>query len=86
VRQDKTIRALHRKHLLYLIDYIEADLRETPEQSYQDFCGTATQSDMLPKFMKQAKNRETILRRTPENMVNETKGIPLPRMRQDNLF
>jgi endogenous inhibitor of DNA gyrase (YacG/DUF329 family) len=58
----KTIWALHRKHLLYLIDYIEADLRETPEQSYQDFCGTATHPDMLPKFIKQAKNRETIVK------------------------
>ena len=56
----KIIWAINQEHLLYLIDYVEADIREDGERSYQDFCGTATQSDQLPKFIKLAKNRKTI--------------------------
>ncbi|GHU68745.1 hypothetical protein AGMMS49983_21670 [Clostridia bacterium] len=59
----KLIWALNREHLLYLIDYIEADIRETKEQTYYDEPpGTATQSDHLPKFMKLAKNRHAIVK------------------------
>ena len=59
----KPIWAINREHLLYLIDYVEADIREDGVRSYQDypdFYGPATQSDHLPKFIKLAKNRQRI--------------------------
>jgi hypothetical protein len=62
----KPIWALNREHLQYLINYIEADLRETSDKR---FIGKKTQSDHLPKFMKLAKNRDGIskaLRRLQE--------------------
>ena len=44
--QGKPVWALNREHLAYLIDYLNADLRE----------------DHLPTFMKTAKNRERIVK------------------------
>jgi ribosomal protein S27E len=59
---DEIIWALNREHLIYLIEYIEADLREDGETAFMDFPGTKTQSDRLPKFMKLAKNRQPIVK------------------------
>jgi ribosomal protein S27AE len=54
----KLIWAINRQHLQYLIDYLEADLREKPK----DRRGMKTQADHLPTFMKLAKNRERIVK------------------------
>jgi hypothetical protein len=48
--------------LIYLIEYIEADLRENGETAFMDFPGVKTQSDQLPKFIKLAKNRKPIVK------------------------
>ncbi len=53
----KIIWAYNRDHLVYLIDYIDADLRETirTSQSYKaSYC--------LPKFMTLGKNRDQIVK------------------------
>lgn len=49
----KTVWALNREHLQYLIDYLSADLRYRTMRS---------QSDTLPTFMKTAKNRDGIVK------------------------
>jgi len=54
----KLVWAVNRPHLQYLIDYIEAELREKPA----DFRGMKTQAHHLPRFMKLAKNREGMLK------------------------
>lgn len=55
----KTVWALNREHLQYLIDYLSADIRTVS-------CDTGQilrfQSDRLPTFMKTAKNREGIVK------------------------
>jgi hypothetical protein len=53
----KLIWAVNREHLQYLIDYLEADLREEPG-GYRGMC----QADHLPAFMKRAKNRSGIVK------------------------
>jgi hypothetical protein len=53
----KLIWAVNREHLQYLIDYLEADLREEPN-NYRGMC----QADHLPDFMKRAKNREGVVK------------------------
>lgn len=58
----KIIWAINREYLVYLIEYVEADIREKGERAYQDFCGIETQSDHLPKFIKLAKNRDAIVK------------------------
>lgn len=55
----KPMWALNREHLAYLIDYLEADLREKPVAAYPVM---RTQADQLPTFMKAAKNRERIVK------------------------
>ena len=58
----KRIWALNREHLQYLIDYLSAGIRTVPYDFYET-CGTMrSQSDMLPTFMKTAKNREGIVK------------------------
>ena len=57
--KDGVIWALNLEHLEYLISYISADLRESPH----GFEMSKTQSDHLPTFMKEAKNREAILKK-----------------------
>jgi ribosomal protein S27AE len=59
---NEVVWAVNRAHLAYLIAYIDADLREVKEESYMDFCGTATESDRLPKFMKSAKNHGRLVK------------------------
>lgn len=55
----KLIWAINREHLQYLIDYLSADIR-IPQS---DDCTTMrSQSDILPAFMKSAKNREGIVK------------------------
>lgn len=55
----KPVWALNREHLAYLIGYLSAKLREAPVNSP----GLRTQADMLPAFMKKAKNRERLVRK-----------------------
>ena len=55
--QGKPVWALNREHLMYLIDYLSADLREKPSGRAKK-----TQADHLPTFMKTSKNRERIVR------------------------
>ena len=57
--------AINREHLQYLIDYLGADMRKSPV----DYSGIRMQSDMLPKFMKTAKNRPAIVKLL-EKMMN----------------
>ena len=52
----KPVWVLNRAHLSYLIDYIEADLREKPMYI------TRVPSYYLPKYMKLAKNRHGLLK------------------------
>lgn len=58
----KLIWALNRKHLQYLIDYLEADLRTVQAGFHETYKTMRTQSDMLPAFMKTAKNRKGIVK------------------------
>lgn len=55
---NKPVWALNREHLAYLIDYLDADLREKPTE----YRSMKTQADHLPTFMKTAKNRKRIVR------------------------
>ena len=55
----KPVWALNREHLAYLIGYLSAGLREKAP----DTPGLRTQADMLPTFMKTAKNRDQLVRR-----------------------
>jgi len=57
----KPIWALNREHLQYLIDYVEADLRETPING-RTFYSVKGASYQLPTFMKLAKNRDKMLK------------------------
>lgn len=58
----KTIWALNREHLQYLIDYLSADIRTVQFDFYKTYKTMRSQSDMLPTFMKTAKNRERIVK------------------------
>lgn len=58
----KTIWALNREHLQYLIDYLSADIRTVPFDFYETCKTMRSQSDILPAFMKKAKNREGIVK------------------------
>jgi len=55
----KPVWAINREHLQYMIDYIEADVREKPQA---DYAVKKTQSDHLPTFMKLAKNRNGMIK------------------------
>jgi hypothetical protein len=52
----KLIWAINREHLVYMIDYLEANLRE--KSGYR----CRMQSSVLPKFMKLAKNRARVVK------------------------
>ncbi|MDR1162469.1 MAG: hypothetical protein LBM17_01340 [Candidatus Accumulibacter sp.] len=52
----KLIWAVNREHLQYMIDYLEADLREKPSGAKKG------QADHMPTFMKLAKNRTGIVK------------------------
>jgi uncharacterized Zn finger protein len=52
----KLIWAVNREHLQYLINYLEADLRQESPGAKM------TQSDHLPAFMKSAKNRSGVVK------------------------
>lgn len=58
----KRIWALNREHLQYLIDYLSADLRTVESDFHEKHNTMRTQSDMLPAFMKTAKNRDGIVK------------------------
>lgn len=60
--QDRPVWALNREHLAYLIDYLDADLRESPAEYRARYGTMRTQSDHLPTFMKTAKNRGRIVK------------------------
>lgn len=53
----KPVWAANREHLSYLISYISAELREKPTAVIK-----RTASHSLPKYMKDAKNREAIVK------------------------
>ena len=55
--EGKVIWAYNRNHLIYLIDYIDADIRETT-RAHQ----SCKASYFLPKFMTLAKNRSQIVK------------------------
>ena len=57
----KAVFAINRRHLQYLIDYIEADLRESPREGRIPY-SVKGHSYQLPKFMKLAKNRGKVLK------------------------
>jgi DNA-directed RNA polymerase subunit RPC12/RpoP len=52
----KQVWAVNREHLQYMIDYLEADLREKPRGAKK------MQADHMPTFMKSAKNRDSIVK------------------------
>ena len=54
--------AINREHLQYLIDYLSADIRTVSFDFYETNGTMRSQSDMLPTFMKTAKNREGIVK------------------------
>ncbi|WP_019418920.1 hypothetical protein [Paenibacillus sp. OSY-SE] len=53
----KPVWAVNRAHLNYLIAYISADLREKPGNGMK-----RTASHTLPRYMKEAKNREAMVK------------------------
>lgn len=57
--EGKPVWALNREHLAYLIEYLSADLRESPNPLN---AGMRTQADQLPTFMKLGKNRDRIVK------------------------
>ena len=58
----KIIWALNREHLQYLIGYLTADIRTVQSDFYETYKTMRSQSDMLPAFMKAAKNRDGIVK------------------------
>lgn len=58
----KLIWALNREHLQYLINYLSADIRAVQSDFHETYKTMRSQSDMLPTFMKTAKNREGIVK------------------------
>lgn len=58
----KIIWALNREHLQYLIDYLSADIRTVQSDFYETYKTMRSQSDILPAFMKTAKNRDGIVK------------------------
>ncbi len=65
----KTIWALNREHLQYLIEYLSADLRTVQPDYHQTYKTIRTQSDVLPAYMKYAKNREDIVKKLKKLQV-----------------
>jgi hypothetical protein len=66
--EGKIIWAENRNHLVYLIDYIDADIREVPP-TRQSQCDKL--SFHLPKFMTLAKNRKPIVKLLKRLLYNE---------------
>lgn len=60
--KNKIIWAINKEHLNYLIDYISADLRIKNKYAYDNSYGERSASDHIPTFMKNAKNREAIIK------------------------
>ena len=58
----KIIWALNREYLQYLIDYLTADIRAVSFDFYDTYKTVRTQSDVLPTFIKTAKNRDGIVK------------------------
>ncbi|MBO5032296.1 MAG: hypothetical protein J6C19_10780 [Lachnospiraceae bacterium] len=58
----KTIWALNREHLQYLINFLSADIRTVQPDFYKVYKTMHSQSDILPTFMKTAKNRDKIVK------------------------
>lgn len=58
----KSVWALNRSHLQYLLDYLSADLRTVPPDFHETYQTMRSQSDRLPAFMKTAKNRAGIVK------------------------
>ena len=58
----KTIWALNREHLQYLIGFLSADIRTVQPDHYKIYKTMRSQSDILPAFMKTAKNRDGIVK------------------------
>lgn len=58
----KIIWALNRAHLQYLIDYLSADIRTVRSDFHATYKTMRSQSDMLPAFIKTAKNRDGIVK------------------------
>lgn len=58
----KIIWALNRAHLQYLIDYLSADIRTVQAGYHETYKTMRSQSDVLPAFMKSAKNRDGIVK------------------------
>jgi hypothetical protein len=63
---EKAVWAYNRNHLVYLIEYIEAEIRETTRRSQSDKA-----SYYLPKFMTLAKNRNQIVKLLKRLLYNE---------------
>lgn len=58
----KTVWALNREHLQYLIDFLSADIRTVQPDFHKTYKTMRFQSDILPAFMKTAKNRDGIVK------------------------
>ena len=58
----KTIWALNREHLQYMIDFLSADIRTVQPDYYKIYKTMRSQSDILQAFMKSAKNRDEIVK------------------------
>lgn len=67
----KTIWALNREHLQYLIDYLSADIRTVQSDFHNTYKTMRSQSDTLPTFMKTAKNRDGIVKLLAKLQVKE---------------
>ncbi len=63
----KPVWALNREHLSYLLTYIAADQRQRPTYAY-----TRTASYRIPRYMKEAKNREGMIKLLTR-MQNQTR-------------
>lgn len=62
----KPVWALNREHLSYLIEYLSAELRESPNPLKE---GMRTQADHLPTFIKLGKNRDKIVKLLKEMSI-----------------
>lgn len=54
--------AFNREHLQYLIDYLIVDIRTIPYNFYETHKTMFSQLDILPAFMKTAKNGNKIVK------------------------
>jgi len=68
----KVIWAYNRNHLVYLIEYIDADIRETIR-----VCQSGKASYFLPKFMTLAKNRNQIVKLLKRLLSEQENGLEI---------